>query len=171
MLFSTVHQRTAWTDVGSVGVVRRLDLGKSVAFSQISCHGGVDQVCHVTSTVEIARIAHRPSRRMHCVGRWRGPSCIYVRTTSNDGFFRGHRAMVMLHAASSSPVMRSLYAYAPLWMHRTAGRTLHSTTSKLRPPTHRCHAQPRPVRVPSSCIVPSLVAPLSAYERSTERRG
>ena len=44
MLFSTVHQRTAWTDVGSVGVVRRLDLGESVAFSQISSHGHVSQV-------------------------------------------------------------------------------------------------------------------------------
>jgi hypothetical protein len=34
----------AWTDVGSVGVVRRLDLEESVAFFQISSHGGVSQV-------------------------------------------------------------------------------------------------------------------------------
>ena len=44
VLCATVHQRMAWTDVGSVGVVRRLDLGESVAFSQISSHGGVSQV-------------------------------------------------------------------------------------------------------------------------------
>ena len=39
VLCATVQQRTAWTDVGSVGVVRRLDLRESVAFSQISSHG------------------------------------------------------------------------------------------------------------------------------------
>ena len=47
VLCATVHQRMAWTDVGSVGVVGRLDLGESVAFSQISCHGGVSQVCYL----------------------------------------------------------------------------------------------------------------------------
>ena len=35
------HQREAWTDINGVGVVRRLDLRKSVAFSQILSHGHV----------------------------------------------------------------------------------------------------------------------------------
>ena len=41
MLCATHHQRTAWTDVGGVGVVRRLGLGKSVASSQVLSHGHV----------------------------------------------------------------------------------------------------------------------------------
>ena len=43
-LYRTVHKRTVWTDVGSVGVGRRSDLGESVAFSQIFSHSHVSQV-------------------------------------------------------------------------------------------------------------------------------
>ena len=48
------HQREAWTDVGGVGVVRRLGLGKSVASSQVLSHGHVAPlaVSHVTAGCE-----------------------------------------------------------------------------------------------------------------------
>ena len=53
-LYLCAHKREAWTDVGSVGVVRRLDLQKSVAFSQISSHGGVAPL-HLPSSKEQGR--------------------------------------------------------------------------------------------------------------------